>query len=274
MERFTELARARRSIRTFNSQQLDAEDLAKLTAYMEDLPNPYGIPIRCRILDGRKQLLKCPAVSGTRLFVGGKAKRTPHMEEAFGYSFELLVLYAQSLGVGTVWIGADMDRPTFEPAMELAEDELTPCMTPLGYPAERMSMRENIIRKGIRADTRKPFETLFFDGDFNTPLTKEKAGPLAHALEMIQWAPSAVNEQPWRLLVTERAVHFYLRPTKGFVSNATGDLQKIDMGVALCHFQLAAEEDGMDVRFAVADPGLPMEKEMEYIASYLLPEKL
>ena len=49
--------------------------------------------------------MKCPVVSGTELYVGAKVKRAPHFEEAYGYSFELLVLYAQSLGVGTVWVG-------------------------------------------------------------------------------------------------------------------------------------------------------------------------
>ena len=270
MERFTELIRSRKSVRTFDAEPVRGEDLEKLTAFMQALKNPYDIPIQCKVLNGRQQLLKCPAVSGTRLYLGGKAKRVPHMEEAFGYSFELLVLYAHSLGVGTVWIGADMDRATFEPAMELAEDELTPCMTPLGYPAERMSMRENIIRKGIRADTRKSFETIFFDGAFGVPLTPEKAGALAEPLEMVRWAPSAVNEQPWRLVVGENAVHFYLKHTKGFVSSATGDLQKVDMGVALCHFDLAAGEKGLSVRFAISDPGLPPEPDTEYIASYLL----
>lgn len=274
MERFSELVRQRRSVRTFDVQRLGADELEKLTDYMRELKNPYDIPIECKLLDGRVQLLKCPAVSGTRLFIGGKAKSVPHMEEAFGYSFEQLVLYAQSLGIGTVWIGADMDRATFEPAMELAEGELTPCMTPIGYPAPRMSMRENIIRKGIRSDSRKDFSVLFFDGSFDTPLTPEKAGSLAHPLEMVRWAPSAVNEQPWRLVVTEKAVHFYLRHTKGFISKATGDLQKIDMGVALCHFAMAAEEDGLEVRFAIGDPGLSVDADTEYIASYLLPEKL
>ncbi|MBD5544968.1 MAG: hypothetical protein HDR01_12235 [Lachnospiraceae bacterium] len=34
----------------------------------------------------------------------------PHMEEAFGYSFERFVLYAQSIGIGTVCIGETAKR--------------------------------------------------------------------------------------------------------------------------------------------------------------------
>ena len=268
MEHLTELVRGRRSVRTFNGEPLRSEDLEKL--FMAELKNPYGIPVECRLLDARQQPLKCPVVSGTDLYVGGKVKRAPHVEEAFGYSFELLVLYAQSLGIGTVWVGGTMDRAAFERAMELGADEMMPCMSPLGYPAKKMSIKESLMRKGIKADSRNPFETMFFDGAFGVPLTPEKAGPLAQPLELVRWAPSAVNRQPWRVVVKEKAAHFYLKHTKGFVSEAVGDMQKIDMGIALCHFALAAEEGGLNVQFCISDPGIAAEPDTEYIASYLI----
>lgn len=74
-----------------------------------------------------------------------------HMEEAFGYSFEMLVLYAWSIGIGTVWIGGTMERSAFEEAMGLAQNERMPCMSPLGYTAKKMSLRENMMRKAVKA---------------------------------------------------------------------------------------------------------------------------
>ena len=171
----------------------------------------------------------------------------PHMEEAFGYSFETFVLYAQSIGIGTVWIGGTMDRSAFERAMVLEQNEMMPCVSPLGYPAGKMSIRENMMRKAIRADSRNPFEAIFFDSTFDTPLTKEKVGRLAEVLEMVRWAPSAVNKQPWRVLVDKNGVHFYLKRTKGFVSEAAGDMQKIDLGIALCHFAIASKENAIKI---------------------------
>ena len=268
MEQVTELIRGRRSVRTYDGRDLSAEDVEKLSSFMAKLENPYGIPVECKLLDARQQELKCPVVSGTELFVGGKARRTEHIEEAFGYSFETLVLYARSLGIGTVWVGGTMDRAAFEQAMALEKDEMMPCMSPLGHPAKKMSAKESLMRKGIKADSRKSFETIFFDGDFKTPLMPEKAGALSHPLEMVRWAPSAVNRQPWRVVVKENAAHFYLRHTKGFVSEAVGDMQKIDMGIALCHFALAAEESGLNVRFSINDPGIDAGPNREYIASY------
>lgn len=270
MENIEKLVRGRRSVRTFDGEALRSEDLEKLSSFMSDMKNPYGIPVECKLLDAKQQALKCPVVSGTDLFVGAKVKRVPHMEEAFGYSIETLVLYAQYLGIGTVWVGGTMDRAAFERAMELGEDELMPCMSPLGYPAKKMSLKEVMMRKGIKADSRNPFEKMFFNGDFSTPLTPEKAGALAHPLEMVRWAPSAVNKQPWRVVVKENAAHFYLQHSKGFGNGAAGDMQKIDMGIALCHFDLTAKEDGLNIQFCIEDPGIKAESDMEYIASYLI----
>ena len=270
MENIEKLVRNRRSIRTFNGGAIRAEDLEKLSSFTEELKNPYEIPVECKLLDAKRQALKCSVVSGTDLYVGAKAKRVPHMEEAFGYSFETLVLYAQSLGIGTVWVGGTMDRAAFERAMELKPDEKMPCMSPLGYPAKKMSLKESMMRKAIKADSRNPFETLFFDGDFGTALTPEKAGVLARPLEMVRRSPSAVNKQPWRVVVKENAVHFNLKHSKGFISEAVGDMQKIDMGIALCHFALTAKEAGLHARFCISDPSITAEPDTEYIASYVI----
>ena len=125
------------------------------------------------------------------------------------------------------------------------------------------------MRKGGGADKREPFETLFFNGGVDKPLVPEQAGALAQPLELVRWAPSAVNKQPWRVVLKENAAHFYLKHTKGFVSEAVGDMQKIDLGIALCHFALTAEENGLNIQFCISDPGIAAEPDTEYIASYL-----
>jgi len=271
MEHIAKLVRGRRSIRTFDGRSISAEDLEKLYSFAEKIENPYGIPLEFKFLDAKEHNLTCPVVSGTDLYVGAKIRNIPHMEESFGYSFEMLVLYAQSLGIGTVWLGGTMGRAAFEHAMDLGENEMMPCASPLGYPAEKISLREGMMRKAIKADSRMPFETLFFDGDFSSPLTEAKAGALAEPLEMVRWAPSAVNRQPWRVVIDENGAHFYLKRSKGFTRSAAGDMQKIDLGIALCHFALSAKEKNLNTEFVISDPGIATGTDTEYIASYLLP---
>lgn len=267
MHNIDALVRGRRSVRSYEERPVSPQEMELLRAFMAEAANPYGLPLEFRLLDGTKQKLNCPVVAGTNLFVGAKMKQAPYLNEAFGYSFELLVLYAQSLGLGTVWVGGTMDRAAFEKAMELAEDEVMPCMSPLGYPAKKMSLRETMMRKGVKADERLAFEELFFDGSFAVPLTQEKAGKLRHTLEMVRLAPSAVNKQPWRVVVTENSAHFYLKRSKGFNGGAI-DMQKVDMGIALCHFDLAAKEAGLAPHFVQDAPEAAVDDSLEYIASY------
>ena len=269
MEHIEQLIRDRRSVRTFDAREASQNDLERLAAFLREIDNPYGIMVEFKFLDGKTRELKCPVANGTDLYVGIKAQAQPHMEEAVGYALEQLVLYAQSLGIGTVWVGGTMDRGAFEQAMDLKQSERMPCMSPLGYPAKKMSIKESVMRKAIRADSRSPFEGLFFERSFDKALTPEKAGKLAFPLEMVRWAPSAVNRQPWRVVVDEVGAHFYLKRSKGFISESAGDMQKIDLGIAMCHFELAAKEIALDVHFCLNAPKLQVPADCEYIASYL-----
>lgn len=268
MKNIEKLVLGRRSVRTFEEKPLLSQDIEKLCDFMQKIENPYGLPIEFRLMDAKEKNLNCPVVVGTDLYVGGKMKRSPHFNEAFGYAFETLILYAQSLGIGTVWIGGTMDRNAFECAMELREDEVMPCVSPLGYPAQKMSLRETLMRKGIKAEARLPFEELFFDGSFDVPFLKELTSKLCKPFEMVRLSPSAVNKQPWRVIVIDDCVHFYLKRSKGFAGSDNIDMQKVDMGIALCHFSLAAEENELNLEFICSDPQINTGEGLEYIASY------
>ena len=265
-----EIIRARRSVRTFDGTALRPEDARKIIDFAEKAENPYDLPITWKLLDAKKSGLSSPVIAGTDCYIAGKMRQTAHAEEAFGYAFEKVVLFAQSLGIGTTWIAGTMNRPAFERAMELAAGEVMPCVSPLGYPAKKLSLREVLMRKGVKADSRLAFGELFFEGAFDRPLTEEAAGKLAPALEAVRLAPSAVNKQPWRAAVCGERVHFYEKRSRGYVSDNGWDIQKIDMGIALCHFELAAKECGVDAAFELGDPALPVPEGAAYIASFVL----
>jgi nitroreductase len=235
---------------------------------MNEITNPFQIPVEFKFMDAKEHGLSCPVVTGTDLYVGGKIENVANASAAFGYSFEVFVLLAQSLGLGTVWLGGTMNRGAFEKGMELGENEIMPCASPIGYPAKKMSLRENMMRKAVKADERLPFEELFFDGAMQIPLTKEKAGELLVPLEMVRLAPSAVNKQPWRVVAENEMIHFYLKRSKGFGKEGKLDMQMIDMGIALCHFALTAKEDGLNAAFVQNDPKIASAAGLEYVASY------
>ena len=262
-----EAIKNRRSVRTFDGTDLSRNDAEKILNFAAKTGNPYGIPIEWRLLHAKEHGLSSPVIVGCDTYIAGKLRRVPHAEEAFGYTFEKVVLFAETIGVGTTWIAGTMNRDAFEKAMELSDGEVMPCVSPLGYPAKKMSLRESMMRKGIKADDRFPFGALFCDGSFDKPLTKEKAGDVAPALEAVRLAPSAVNRQPWRVVLTGDKAHFYEKRSRGYDGGAW-DIQKIDLGIALCHFESAAKELGFGTRFGISDPGLAAPADTVYTASF------
>lgn len=258
----------RRSVRTFSGVPLSEEDEQRLTALLDKADNPFGIPVHFRMLDAKAHGLSSTVIVGTDRYVAAKVRRVAQFELAFGYSFEKFCLDAAALDIGTVMLAATLSRSAFEKALDMEDGEVMPVASPVGYPADKMSVREKLMRKGIKADNRLPFETLFFDGSFARGLAPEGAGLFRDALEMVRLAPSAANKQPWRCVLQGEAVHFYKKSAKSMVSEATGDIQKVDIGIALAHFDLTLREAGTNGRFFTKDPGLASDDTLEYMISY------
>lgn len=265
MNDLMEIIKGRKSVRTYNGEQLSEEHRKLLEEYGKGITNPFDIPVEFVLMDAKEYGLSSPVLSGEKLYVAGKVEKKPCADVAFGYAFEKLVLYAWSLGIGTVWIGGTMKREVFENAVGLKPGEMMPCVSPLGYPADKKSLKESMMRKGVGADSRIAAEKLFFQERWGNPLTPDD--DMSDILEMVRWAPSAVNKQPWRILFSDGVYHFYEKKDKGYVSDSTGDLQKIDVGIALCHFMMGLEEQGKHGAISVNDPGFDIPGDVEYIAS-------
>ena len=260
----TDLIRQRRSVRTFDGKPLSAEDRSHLVAYGASLTNPFSVPITFRLLDAKEHGLSSPVIVGADTYLAAKVSKVPNFELAYGYSFEKLCLYALSRGIGTVMLAASLSRAAFEKAMEVSDGEVMPVASPLGYPAEKKSIREGLMRKGLKADERKPFDKLFFEGGFHQPLPQ--TNPYAQALEMARWAPSAGNGQPWRGVVDGESVHFY--EARRLKDSPLGDIQKVDVGIALAHFDMTLEEAGVKGSYCFSDPGIPTAGNIHYIVTY------
>ena len=133
------------------------EDIKKTGRFRQ---NNFNVSFR--LLDAEGDGVSSPVVVNGKQYVGAKVKRQPHAEEAFGYAFEKFVLYAESLGLGTVWLAATIDRPAFEKAMDLESDEVMPVVSPVGYRAQKRSIRETVMRKGIEVRQQAAFWRAFF----------------------------------------------------------------------------------------------------------------
>lgn len=203
-------------------------------------------------------------------------------QEEFGYVVEKIILKATELGLATCWMGGTFRKSIFSKLVELKDDESLPAVIAIGYPADKKRRTDKMIRKAAGSDHRRPWDRLFYLQNFETPLTPENAGIFSTALEMVRLAPSASNKQPWKIVVDNNNAHFYLRRTPGYKDQSflvrtgkEGDLQRIDIGIAISHFELTMNENKCSGSWTVSDPGIPLPDDLtEYKITWVLESAL
>lgn len=266
-------AKERKSVRSYLQKPLTEDDKEKIRLcidYVLGSPSPFGTKIRIRLFDVNEQLDSKKlgtygVIKNAKSYLGVAAEDDSEAMEAVGYTFEKIVLYAHSIGLGTCWLGGTFNRGEFAKAMEVTDKEFFPIASPLGYAAPKSHTVDKIMRKAIKADSRKSFEQLFFEKDFSHPLSQETAGEYADWLEAVRLAPSAKNAQPWRIVKDGDTFHFYEKRDFGGLKH---DIQRLDIGIALCHLELIAKEKGINGHITREEPGID-KGELIYVFSWV-----
>jgi hypothetical protein len=260
MENALETIKKRESIRTYDpARAVRAEDRTRLEACMrENCAGPLGNAVRFKLLDlgtlsrdELRQLGTYGVIQGASLYLLGAVPDRAGALEDLGYCMERIILESAALGLGTCWLAGTFRRSSFARQMGLAEGELLPAISPVGYAAANKSMVERLMKRGAGSRRRKPWSELFFGTDGQTPLSREAAGSYGDALESVRLGPSALNYQPWRIIKDrEGRFHVYMQERRIY-NRVLGKIriQNIDMGIAMCHFSLVALENGLSGRW-------------------------
>ncbi|AET69005.1 nitroreductase [Desulfosporosinus orientis DSM 765] len=272
----TELIKQRLSVRTYSEKPLVLELKKALHNSFQDSEAPFGGLVRFSLIEKDsddlgpdKKLGTYGVIKGASAFLIATAEKSNKDLEDLGYAFEKVILYATSLGLGTCWLGGTFKKSEFAEAAALKDHEILPCISPIGYPSSRRSFVDSAMRLVAGSKNRKDWQELFFRKDFAQPLAKSEAGGFEIPLEMVRLAPSASNKQPWRIVWDGNKVHFYLQHTKGYAKFMAFDLQRVDMGIAMCHFELTAQELGINGSWQICDPGGQKPIDTDYVVSWV-----
>lgn len=208
-------------------------------------------------------------IKGACYFIAGAVAKGENAEVDYGYALERIILEMTSLGLGTCWMGGTFSRKEYALVLNLGDGDFVPAVTPLGHPAAQRGTVERLVRWGAKADSRFPFEQLFFAEDFATPLPKSEAGTFADVLEAVRRGPSASNKQPWRIVRREDGWHLFLARTPGYAKLVrAADLQKLDMGIAMCHFESATQALKLPGKWFQANPCIAAPDFGEYVVTW------
>ncbi len=272
----------RYSCRAYLERPIAAGDRDALATFMAaKTAGPLGSAVRFGLIAASsddegalKRLGTYGFIKGARGFLVGAVRKGSRDLEDYGYLLEGLVLRATELGLGTCWLGGTFTRSTFTSRFGgVDRDETIPAVVSVGYPGDDGTER---IREREEGTRRYPPDELFFGDEWGVPLGRQGTDGYAPALEAVRMGPSATNKQPWRIVRRGGDWHFYLERTKGYGKGSPwfkllriADLQRVDLGIAMCHFDLVARESGRDGRWIVEDPGLSLPGPgIEYTATW------
>ena len=273
----TQLAAKRSSWRKYQREDLDRALLERIDALLESAPpGPFGHRVRLRLLradstqrEAARKLGTYGVIRGACYFLAGAIEDGPYALEDYGYVFEWVVLQLTALDLNTCWLGGTFRRSEFGAALQVSGAELVPAVSPVGHAASKRSAVDHAFRWAAGSKRRKPWSQLFFDGTLDTPLDPALAGRWGPVLDVVRMAPSASNKQPWRLVRDGERWHVLLARTPGYRNPLTPDLQRVDIGIALCHFELGAREQGLAGRFAISEPGLRLPGGTSYVCTWV-----
>ncbi|GFZ33451.1 nitroreductase [Clostridium zeae] len=224
--KFYETMYKRKSIRKYDMSPLDDRTLSDIKSFISNL-NP--------LVSGIKTDLQVISQNDVKSFMSIKA---PHYVVVFsenkdgyltnvGFMLQQLDLYLSANGLGACWQG--MAKPAKE-IVSKSELEFV-IMLAFGKPTESLyrSDRSEFKRNSIEAIRDK--------ADFD------------ELLEAVRIAPSATNSQPWHFDIEGNKLYancIKLNPIKALIMEK---MNKIDMGIGLCHLSIAAKHSGKEVKF-------------------------
>ena len=219
-----EAIESRHSVRAYTSQPLSGEAVRELREKIAELNGEGRLNIQL-ILNEPKAfqgvLARYGKFRNVNNYIVMAGKKADDLDERVGYYGEQLVLFAQTLGLNTCWVGLSYSK--VPGTYVLNDDEKIACYIAIGY-GETQGVSHKIKTIGQVSNATD-----------KTPVWFEK-GVKAALL-----APTAVNQQKFSFeYLGEENNHHQVKARRGF--SVIGYTQ-IDLGIAKCHFEIGAGKE-------------------------------
>ncbi|MBQ8050969.1 MAG: nitroreductase [Bacteroidaceae bacterium] len=222
-----EAIKARHSVRAYKEQPLAEETVKSLEEKIAELNRESGLHIQLiqnepKAFQGT--LAKYGKFRGVNNYIVMAGKRAEGLDERVGYYGEQLVLFAQTLGLNTCWVGLSYSK--VPDTYVLDEGEKIVCYIAIGY-GETQGVGHKIKTVGQVSNASAQIPEWFRKG-----------------VEAALLAPTAVNQQKFSFeYVGITGNRHQVRAKKGL--SLIGYTQ-IDLGIAKCHFEIGAGKENIE----------------------------
>lgn len=204
----------RKSIRKYEESPLEPEILEKLRDFSNQLQPLYPeIRTSYEIISSVKGIF---SIKAPHYFLICSDTAEGALENA-GYMWQQMDLYLSSLGLGACWLG--MAKPASGSTTTL------PLVITLAFGRPTEPVHRQL-------------------GEFKRKSLEEISSGEDSRIEAARLAPSATNSQNWFFEASEGQIHVYRKKLNAALELIYGKMNRIDIGIALCHLRYGTEHGG------------------------------
>jgi len=240
----------RRSCRQFLPVPLTSEHAGRVRKFLLEITTPFDhhVSMTYQTVLQDKDIVY---FQGPKQFIALSSTRSPVDQAKLGFLGEQMVLFSESIGVRTCWMGHYKTKEVQEIVYETSEpdyDHPLYCIILLGYVPDKTGLLDRFSQKRMSKKNRT-LES-FLHGNSLT----EFPDFIRSSLELASRAPSAMNSQKWYYLVqkSDYGYSIELSKPKGY-QHFKWKYYDIDVGTAAAHLWLGLRNAGIDVKVKIHD---------------------
>lgn len=243
-----DIIKKRKSVRGYKSIDIEKNKLELIDNYIKDENNligPFGNKIRLDLMKSSEKISK--SVKGSKYFIICSYIDDKNSLLDVGYITEKIVLFLTELELGSCYLASGINRRYIREKLDINNHKILLAIS-LGYADNKYSIKEKILRFATKANKRKNINEIFFNKKIGNPI-KETNNEIILAMEMLRLSPSHRNSQPWIIVKDSDLFHFYIRNRKLNIN-----MCKIDIGIAMLHFEKVLNENNIEGLWFVEYP--------------------
>lgn len=215
---FKEAMRQRHMVRRYMDRPLSSEIVKELDGYIDRMNLSYGLSVELKTEDSSAfhAVIKLVLAKGVRNFFVMAGKDAPDLDERLGYCGAGLMLYAQTLGLNTWWVGGTFSRKRMA---EISHGNRVAGVVAVGYGQTQ----------GVPHKTKKPEQVGSYSG--------EEPEWFRQGINAALLAPTALAKQAFMIKGLGNKVS---------IQCENGIFSGVDTGLVKYHFELGAGKENFE----------------------------
>lgn len=215
-----EAMRNRHTVRRYTDRKLPGDVVEQLNGRIGRNNREHGLAMGLVTENAEAfgPVLRLFLAKGVRNYVILAGKDRPGLEEDLGYCGADVMLFAQTLGLNSWWVGGTFSRRGLRKNAAPGMEKLLGLLA-VGYGAEQ----------GTAHSSKRPEEIAAYEGESPAWFTK--------GVEAVLLAPTALNKQAFAIRGRGRAVS---------MTCGSGVFSGVDLGIGKYHFELGAGRENFD----------------------------